>query len=270
MPRQRIGDLDFYYELHGQGPRLLFINGSGGDLRQKPRLFDGPLVEHFEVLGYDQRGLGQTSRPAGPYTMAEYGDDAAALLDALGWDRCAVFGVSFGGMVAQEFAVRHPDRITRMVLACTSSGGAGKASYPLHELSSLAPEERGIRGMELADTRYGAEWRAEHPEAAARLLEMMASRAQIGEGDPGREEGMRLQLEARRDHDTYDRIKDLRMPVYLCGGKYDGIACPENMEAIQRQIPGSRLEFFEGGHLFLLQDAKAFPRIVEFLLERDK
>jgi 3-oxoadipate enol-lactonase len=265
MPRIRVGDLEVYYELDRHGPRLLFINGSGGDLRQKPRLFDGPLVEHFEVLGYDQRGLGQTTRPPGPYTMAQYADDAAALLDALDWDRCAVFGVSFGGMVAQELAIRHPDRITRMVLACTSSGGAGKPSYPLHELEGLAPEQRGLRAMELSDTRYSAQWREAHPEATARILEMMASRAQTGAGEGGREEGMRLQLEARSHHDTFDRLCDLRMPVYLCGGRRDGIAPPENMEAIERQIPGSTLEFFDGGHLFLMQDPAAFPRIIEFL-----
>jgi 3-oxoadipate enol-lactonase len=265
MPRIRVGDLDVYYELLGQGRRLLFINGSGGDLRQKPRFTDGPLVEHFEVLAYDQRGLGQTTRPAGPYTMAQYADDAAALLDALAWERCAILGVSFGGMVAQELAIRHPDRIARMVLACTSSGGAGQPSYPLHELEGLPAEERGLRAMELSDTRCDAQWREAHPEATARILGMMASRAQTGAGEQGREEGMRLQLEARSHHDTFDRLRELAMPVYLCGGRHDGIAPPANMEAIDRQIPDSTLEFFEGGHLFLMQDPAAFPRIIEFL-----
>ena len=197
--------------------------------------------------------------------MAQYADDAAALLDALDWDRCAVFGVSFGGMVAQEFAIRHPDRISRMVLACTSSGGDGQPSYPLHELEDLPPEERALRAMEISDTRCDAQWREAHPEATARILEMMAKRAQAGAGEEGREEGMRLQLEARSHHDTFDRLRDLPMPVYLCGGRHDGIAPPANMEAIDRQIPDSSLEFFDGGHLFLMQDSAAFPRIIEFL-----
>ena len=84
--KTRVRDIDVYYEIHGAGPRLLFINGSGGDLRQKPNLFDGPLVDHFEVLAYDQRGLGRTDVPEGPYSMADYGEDAAALLEAVGWD----------------------------------------------------------------------------------------------------------------------------------------------------------------------------------------
>ena len=74
--------------------------------------------------------------------MADFADDAAALLDAVGWDDCLVLGISFGGMVAQEVAIRHPERVRRLVLACTSAGGEGGASYPLHELVDLSPEER--------------------------------------------------------------------------------------------------------------------------------
>ncbi|MCS7002360.1 MAG: alpha/beta hydrolase, partial [Dehalococcoidia bacterium] len=125
MPFLRVRDLTMYYELHGAGPRLLFINGSGGDLRN-PRAGRGifaPLTETFTVLAYDQRGLGQTTKPDGPYTMADYAADADALLEAVGWDSCAVFGVSFGGMVAQELAIRFPRRVRRLVLAGTSSGG---------------------------------------------------------------------------------------------------------------------------------------------------
>src|SRR5215207_5622309 len=102
MPIARVRDIDVYYEVHGSGPRVLSISGTGGDLRQNPLRGQGLLEQHHEVLMYDQRGLGQTSKPDVPYTMADYADDAAALLDALGWDRAHVVGVSFGGMVAQH------------------------------------------------------------------------------------------------------------------------------------------------------------------------
>ena len=93
MPFTHARDLDIYYELAGEGPRLLYISGTGGDLRSKPNHMDGPLTQRFTVLAYDQRGLGQTSKPDAPYTMADYGDDAAALMDALGWDGAMVMGV---------------------------------------------------------------------------------------------------------------------------------------------------------------------------------
>ena len=103
--------MEIYYE-RGQdyghsGDPLLFISGTGGDLRNKPNQFDSPLAKVFELIAYDQRGLGQTSKPDGDYTMADYADDAAALLDYLNLERVPVVGVSFGGMVGQEFVLRH-------------------------------------------------------------------------------------------------------------------------------------------------------------------
>src|SRR5688500_5250509 len=95
MPFIDVRDLQVYYERQGTGPRLLFISGTGGDLRRRPSVFERPIAEHFEILSYDQRGLGQTSKPAADYTMADYAEDAVALLDAVGWDRCHVMGVSF-------------------------------------------------------------------------------------------------------------------------------------------------------------------------------
>ena len=102
MPSTDANGVSLYYERQGAGPRLLVVSGTGSDLREQPRIGDGPLAEHFEVLAYDQRGLGQSSVPAWPYAMRDFADDAAALLDAVGWDDCLVIGISFGGMVAQE------------------------------------------------------------------------------------------------------------------------------------------------------------------------
>ena len=265
MTTTRVRGIEVYYEIHGAGPRLLFIGGSGGDLRHKPGVFDGPLVEHFEVLSYDQRGLGRSERPPGPYSMADYGEDAIALLDAVGWDRCLVMGVSFGGMVAQELAARAPERVERLVLCCTSSGGEGQPSYPLHELQQLPEDERALRHMELSDTRCDAAWRAANPEAVERMQGFMAARAAVGADDPGRDEGFRLQLEARSGHDTWSRLPKLTMPTYVCGGRHDGIAPPENQHALERAIPDAKLELFDGGHLFLMQDRSANPKIIEFL-----
>lgn len=265
MPSIQCGEVEVYYEIHGAGSRVLFISGTGGDLRQKPNVFDSPLVGSFEVLAYDQRGLGQTVGPDRAYTMIDYADDAAALLDALGWGRCHVMGVSFGGMVAQELAMRHAERVDRLVLACTSSGGAGGASYPLHELAALEPRLRAIKGFETADTRFDAAWQAEHVERFEKLVQFSMGQAAVGAGEPRRAIGAARQLDARRHHDTYDRLPQLTMPVLVCAGARDGIAPVENSRAIAGQIPGARLEVFDGGHMFLIQDKSAWGRVVEFL-----
>ncbi len=265
MPFITVRDLQMYFEIRGKGPRLLVISGTGGDLRRSPSIFEMPISRHFEILAYDQRGLGQTSRPDVPYTLVDYADDAKALLEAVEWDRCLIIGISFGGMVAQEFALRFPHRVERLVLASTSSGGAGGASYPLHELSHLTIEEYARKILYLSDTRRDAVWQAANPAQFQLLLDQMLEGLRVGASEPGRQMGARRQLEARTLHDTYERLSHLRMPVYICGGRYDGIATPANLEAMQKQIPGSRLELFEGGHLFFIQDPRAFDRIVAFL-----
>src|SRR5580658_5865060 len=85
MPTAQIGALELYYERAGSGPPLLFISGTGGDLRTKPNVFDGPLAKSFDVVSYDQRGLGRSDKPDVDYCMADYADDAAALMDQIGW-----------------------------------------------------------------------------------------------------------------------------------------------------------------------------------------
>jgi 3-oxoadipate enol-lactonase len=265
MPFVAVRDLSMYYEIRGTGPRLLCISGTGGDLRRLPNIFDMPPARHFEVLGYDQRGLGQTSRPDIPVAMADYADDADGLLDAVGWESCQVMGISFGGMVAQEFALRYPHRVERLVLACTSSGGGGGASYPLHELAALPAEDYVRRVLQISDTRRDATWQAANREEFQALFDQTLASLQIGAGEPGRRIGARRQLEARARHNTFDRLAGLRMPVYICGGRYDGIAPPANLEAMQKQIPGARMELFDGGHLFFIQDSRAFTRIEAFL-----
>ena len=265
MPFANVRDIDVYYEVQGGGLRLLYISGTGGDLRTKPSVFDGPLPQHFEVMAYDQRGLGQSGKPDLPYTMADYAEDAAALMDAVDWRTCMVVGVSFGGMVAQELAVRYPHRVERLVLCCTSSGGAGGASYPLHELMHLPAAEQARIRIPITDMRKDAAWQAAHPEETQQLIDTAVAAAEARRKDPTVAMGYRRQLEARAGHDAYDRLGTLTMPVMLAGGRYDRQAAPENMEALRDLIPGSRLEFFEGGHGFLREDPRAIERIVAFL-----
>ena len=268
MPHLRVRDLEIYYEIHGSGPRLFFIGGSGGDLREKPNIFDGPLTKHFEVLSYDQRGLGRTDVPPGPYTMADYAEDAAALLRALEFTPCLLMGVSFGGMVAQELLCRAPDVseiARRAVLACTSAGGEAGASYPLHELASLSNRDRAIRMIEISDTRYDEAWREANPDQAEAFIKVASMRGRAVDDDSDR--GRKLQLEARSHHDTSDRLGKVSIPVYLCAGRRDGIAPPSNQHALAAALPKATLDFFDGGHLFLMQDRSAYKKIVSFLLE---
>ncbi|MDB5474641.1 MAG: alpha/beta hydrolase fold [Phenylobacterium sp.] len=264
MPTTTANGIDLYFERAGAGPPLLFISGTGGDLRNKPNVFDGPLPKSFEVLAYDQRGLGQSEKPDVAYSMAGYADDAAALMQAVGWTDALVIGVSFGGMVAQELVLRHPARVTRLVLACTSPGGAGGASFPFHEIEHLKGEARARHLIPISDVRRDEAWARAHPEAYAQFVEMAAADPYADE--PGHAMGARRQLEARAAHDTWDRLRQIGCPVMIAAGRHDGIALPETQERMAAHIPGAALKFFDGGHLFMIQDRTAVPAMASWLL----
>ena len=260
-------ELSIYYERSSKqsnGP-LLYIGGTGGDLRNKPNQLDSPLKDSFEIISYDQRGLGQTSKPKNKYSMQQYANDAADLIDKLGFSRLPVMGVSFGGMVAQELAIRHPDKVSKLVLACTSSGGEGGSSYPLHELENLDPETKLETGIKINDLRITEKWVKENPEEWNKLKELSANRVQY----KSESSGFMSQLMARKEHDTSKRLSGIKAPVLLLGGKYDGIAPIKNMEYLNQNIKFSNLKLYEGGHLFLIQDRQAFKDIVEWLTKID-
>jgi 3-oxoadipate enol-lactonase len=265
MPLQPVRDIEIYHELHGTGPPVVLISGTGGDLRGNPTRGRGPLERAFRVLMYDQRGLGRSSKPEGPYTMADYADDCAALMEATGLARANVLGISFGGMVAQHLALRHPERIDRLVLACTSSGGAGGRSFDLLDVADLTPEQRIATTLPILDSRNDL---TTDPPTLAPYYETFLAAMRAGPlnaSEPGAARGARCQLEARATHDTWAQLDQIRAPTLVMGGRYDRQAPVDNVERLANRIPGAQLQVFEGGHHFLLQDPAAWPAVVEFL-----
>ena len=265
MPIAKLPNISLYYERAGSGPPLVFISGTGGDLRNKPNVFEGPLARRFDILAYDQRGLGQSGKPDIAYSMADYADDAAALMTEQGLDQALVLGVSFGGMVAQELVLRHPGRVKRLILACTSPGGAGGASFPFHEIGHLKGEARARHMIPISDTRRDDAWAAANPDLHAQFVAMAAADPYADE--PGHMMGARRQLEARASHDTWDRLPQIACPVMIAAGRYDGIALPATQEKMAARISGARLRFFEGGHMFMIQDRSVAPAMADFLSE---
>ena len=259
-------DCIIYYEVQGEGPHVLFFNGSGLTLESSAWLIVA-LARSCRVAAHDQRGLGKSGVPDGPYSMADYAADGAALLDDLGWNRCAIAGFSFGGMVAQEFAVTFPERVQCLVLMCTSPGGDLGASYPLHEFALLPVEERLRKMPLLTDSRFSEEWLASHPSDATIAADV---RERIkAQRSASQLKGERLQLQARRNHDVSGRLQRITCPTFVAAGRYDALAPVANSEAIVSRIPGAQLHVYEGGHMFAAQDPNALPDIVAFLHGQD-
>ena len=158
MPLFKTARLEMFVEERGQGSPVLFISGTGADLRVRPNVLDGPLAKNFRVIAFDQRGLGQTQKPPGPYEMEDYSKDAIALLDSLEIGQVHLVGVSFGGMVGLHIALQFPERMKKIVLCCTSPGGAF-ASFPFHDLpDDQNATERVMQLMEFNDLRHTKSW----------------------------------------------------------------------------------------------------------------
>ncbi len=256
-----------YYETHGAGDPLLLINGLGSDSSEW--LFQLPaFAGHFRVVAFDNRGSGRSESPPGPYTTAEMADDAAALLSHLGANRSHVLGVSLGGMIAQEVALRHPRRVRKLVLACTAPGGDGSVR-PAPEVlrafvrSPSADPETEIRRVipYLYTEAYRRERREEIEEFVRRRL-----------ANPISAEGNAAQLAAAVGHSAWDRLGGITVPTLVIAGEGDGVVPPENSRRIARRIPGAKLVLLPGApHRFFAENAEAFNReILAFLREGER
>ena len=264
VPHVQANGIDVFYERWGNGPPLLFLNGSGSSIATSELLIK-LFTSDFDTLVADQRGLGESEIPPGLYSMADYAADAIALLDHVGWEQARVVGVSFGGMVAQELAVTWPERISRLALLCTSPGGVGGASYPLHELARVSEAERNAKRVQLLDSRFTPEWLAAHLSDRG-LVDMMAARGS-GPKTADQLRGEELQLLARSHHDVCDRLDRITCPTLVAGGRFDAIAPPSNAEAIVARVPNAELRLYDGGHAFFAQDAAALPEVISFLAD---
>lgn len=265
MPLLKTTRLEMFVEERGQGWPVLFISGTGADLRMKPNVLDGPLAKNFRVIAYDQRGLGQTQKPPGSYEMEDYSKDAIALLDKLGIEQVHLVGVSFGGMVALHIALQFPERMKKIVLCCTSPGGAF-ASFPFHDLpDDQNAIERVMQLMEFNDLRHTKSWQENNPNRVEAIIQITESRLIRDHMTPEYKRGYREQVRARAQHDVVEDLEKIKSETFICAGIYDGIAPKENQKILEN-IPRSRCEFYNGGHLFLFEDPKAWRDIIEFLV----
>lgn len=259
MPFLARQDLELWFEIVGNealGPPRLFANGSGSSIDDVR-----PLLSRFAgdraLAVVDHRGLGRSGVPNATPHMSDFADDLLALTDHLGWATFDLIGVSFGGMVAQEVAIRSPERIRRLVLMCTSAGGDGGSSYPLHELMDLDDEERRRIMPRLQDARFDEQWLRSHDGLVERLATAPTTRTNTV--------GYRMQMEARRHHDVWDRLGEVSAPTLVASGVHDRIAPPENGRRIAERIPDARYRDYDGGHMFFLQDRSFFVDMEAFL-----
>jgi pimeloyl-ACP methyl ester carboxylesterase len=259
MPIARAGDIELSYERRGSGEPLLMIMGMSGTALHWGEPFALQLERDFELITYDHRGVGASSRLEGPVTIAQMAADAAALLDALELESAHVMGISMGGMIAQELALAHPGRIRTLTLGCTYCGGPGSQLSAEHVIGRLREAMRtGDRAQAL---RTGWELNvspgfAGDEDAYAAFLAIAAQRAVAVPV-------ILAQLEACSAHDTSARLPSLRMPTLVIHGTLDEMLPVANGRMIAELIPGARLEILEGvGHLFFWEQPETSAALV--------
>jgi pimeloyl-ACP methyl ester carboxylesterase len=263
MQRAEINDLSICCELGGDGYPLVLIMGLAADLNWwDPELLDA-LRKGFRVLAFDNRGAGRTSTPdQGEFTIAMFADDTASLMDAFGIERGNVLGLSMGGMIAQELALKYPDKVEKLVLCATHCGGKQHAPTSQEVIRILADQSGGIEG--LFQRLLQLMWPSDYLEANPEFVQRFRERFMIA---PITAVNAARQFMAILNHDTCDRLPEIKAPTLVATGTEDMLIPPENSRIIAERIPGAKLIEYQGaGHGFMWQLREAFEKdLLEFL-----
>jgi 3-oxoadipate enol-lactonase len=259
MPLAKAGEIELSYERSGEGPPLLMIMGMSGTKHHWGDRVLEELRRDFEIIAYDHRDAGDSTKTGQPFAIADLAADAAGLMESLELDSAHVMGISMGGMVAQELALAHPERIRSLTLGCTYCGGEGsllsseEVMRRLAEGMSSGDRERAVRTAWEVNVSPGF---AANEDAYATFLER----------------GMRYampvpvimeQMRAITAHDTSTRLPELRLPTLVVHGTLDLMLPVENGHMIAGLIPDSRLEILEGiGHMFFLEEPERTASMV--------
>ncbi len=274
MSTLTVGSVELFWEEHGRGDPLLLIMGLAADSRAW--MFQVPdFAERYRTIVFDNRGIGRSSKPPGPYSIHQMADDAAGLLAGLGIDRAHVVGVSMGGMIAQELALRHPERVRGLVLACTYpepdgdveaqrtfavrqfGGSVTEAGEVQIDLSALNPLDFFQHLLPRVFNQSFIE--AELPK----LMQLFSGALEYGFSL----EAILGQVAAVMSHRATDRLHQIQAPTLVITGDADLLIPPGNSDILARHIPNAKLVKIPGGsHGFNFETPTVFNRaVLDFL-----
>jgi len=257
--------VEIAYDVRGQGPPLVLIQGLGvGRWGWEPVV--DRLARRFRVITVDNRGIGASGAPVGSYSTRVMAEDVVAVMDDAGVGSASVVGTSLGGMVAQELALTHPERVDRLVLVATIPGGRLTAPMPLKTayLLTWAPlmrSEQRLRGF--VEHNLGPRTLRRRPRVARRLMARKLAHPQA-------ERAWRAQATAGVLFNPLGRQRRITQPTLILQGTADQVVNPANAEILAGLLPDARLRYFDGaGHLVYWDEPRRFVRVVShFLADR--
>jgi 3-oxoadipate enol-lactonase len=265
MPYALSNGIRLHYEVEGQGPPLLFIAGLGQPaIAWDPELIRA-LARYYQVVTYDNRGTGLSDKPDDPYSISLFASDAVALLDTLSLSRAHAFGVSMGGMIAQELAVHYPQRVASLTLGCTTPGGKNAVAAPPDSLKMLegragmTPEEAGRAGWKLS---FSDEFiRTHEPELETHLQRTLSQITPRFAYERHFQATMTLRV--------FKQLKDIMAPTLVVTGRDDILIPAANSEILGREIPGAEVVMFDNaGHGFFISAREQFVQVFQKFLAR--
>jgi pimeloyl-ACP methyl ester carboxylesterase len=271
----QVGDINIAYKRFGEGKPILFISGTSQtkDAWESTTLLELAATNHT-VIVFDNRGIGETSVGTKPFSIEQFANDTAGLLDALNIEKADVFGASLGSFIAQELTLNYPEKVDRLILHATYCGGkeaiyaSGQAAEKAMILSSaqvlqnMTAEEQA---MVLAQIMFPPEWLQEHPEILNTVIELAPSRSASPEII--QQQG----LASATWEGTCDRLSSIKQPTLLIVGDQDVLLPAANAVMMAQRIPHSWLVIIQGtGHGMMLQVPNEFSAIIQTFLETAK
>ena len=263
MPVAEIGDLSLYYEIIGQGEPLVMIRGVGSNVDhwydQVPA-----LSQKFRLLVFDNRGIARSSDPGGPFSIGDMAADTIALMDAVGIKKAHVLGYSMGGMVAQEMALNHPQKIAGLILVATDCGisqrikAQPEASKLFSEMIRLGTDEAKLAA---AHCLFAKQTFDDNPQVIQRY-------ADVSQRFPASQKMLARQWAAVAQHDACDRLAHIVSPTLASTGSEDVLIPPQNAALLAQKIPDAQMVSIDGGgHLFIIEQSQQFNTAVINFLE---
>ncbi|HEX2471778.1 MAG TPA: alpha/beta hydrolase [Nitrososphaera sp.] len=271
----QVGDINVAYKRFGQGKPILFISGTSQTKDVwDPTLLSQLAASNHTVIVFDNRGMGETTVGTKPFSIEQFANDTAGLLDALQIEKADVFGASLGSFVAQELALNYPEKVDRLVLSAGYCGGnetvypSGQAAETLMTLASpevLHNMTAEQQAMILAPIMFSPEWLEEHPEILNTVLQLTP----VISASPEIIQQQGLAVGTWKG--SCDRLASITQPTLLIVGDQDLLAPPANSAMMAERIPNSRLVILEGtGHGAMWQIPDEFTAYIQNFLETAK
>ena len=256
--------VELYYEIHGAGCPLVLISGCGGDILNWTEIVP-ILSQNYQTIIFDNRGIGRSEVTVGDYSTRQFAEDMAALLDYLEIEKSHVLGWSMGGMIAQEYAIAHPEKIDRLILCATAAKYSMKHSFVFWTWLEMLKQGDMAAVASWMMTWCFSEDFFQNPEIIAQTRAAFMNPLY-----PPTIEGFSGQIAALTTHDRRGQLGEIKAPTLVFGMDDDGSFHVKEVEALAKEIDGAELKIIEGGHALQLEKPQEFCEVVLEFLQRRK